>query len=85
MSSRLLSFSGGPQEGAYTLQPKHMNVNLPSITDDEFITSTEVKQNLPLSMPTSISGFFFRVKTSEVCREVIDALPSILLDSQEPD
>jgi hypothetical protein len=62
-----------------------MNVNLPSNTDDEFITSTEVKQNLPLSMPTNISAFFFRVKTSEVCREVIDTLPSILLDSQEPD
>lgn len=84
-SLRLLSFSGGPQEGAYTLQPKHMNVNLPSNTDDEFITSTEVKQNLPLSVPTSMSAFFFRVKTSEVCREVIDALPSILLDSQEPE
>lgn len=82
---RLLAFSGGPQEGAYIFQPKHMNVNMPSNTDDEFITSTEVKQNLPLSVPTNISAFFFRVKTSELCREVIDALPSILLDSQEPE
>ncbi|KAJ5684179.1 uncharacterized protein N7477_000524 [Penicillium maclennaniae] len=83
-SDWLLSFSGGPQEGAYTFQPKHMNVNLPSNTDDEYITSTEVKQDLPLSEPTNISAFFFRVKSSELCREVIDALPSILLDSQEP-
>ncbi|KAJ5137357.1 hypothetical protein N7526_003590 [Penicillium atrosanguineum] len=83
-SDWLLSFSGGPQEGAYTFQPKHMKVDLPSNTDDEFITSTEVKQNLPLSVPTNISAFFFRVKSSELCREVIDALPSILLDSQEP-
>jgi len=58
---------------------------MPSNTDDESITTTEVKQNMPLSVPTSISAFFFRVRTSEICREVIDALPSILLDSQEPE
>ncbi|KAJ5579515.1 uncharacterized protein N7459_005500 [Penicillium hispanicum] len=84
-SDWLLSFSGGSQEGAYIFQPKHMNVNLPSNTDDEFITTAGVQQEFPLSIPTSMSAFIFRVKGSELCREVIDALPSILLDSQAPD
>lgn len=66
-------------------QPKHMNVNLPSNTDDEFITAEGVLQEFPLTVPTSISGFIFRVKGADLCREVIDALPSVLLDSQEPD
>ncbi|KAJ5174464.1 uncharacterized protein N7482_000341 [Penicillium canariense] len=84
-SDWLLSFSGGPQEGAYTFQPKHMNVNLPSNTDDEFITSSGIQQEFPMSIPTSMSAFIIRVKSSSLCREVIDALPSILLDSTEPD
>ncbi|KAJ6093169.1 hypothetical protein N7486_008458 [Penicillium sp. IBT 16267x] len=83
--SRLLSFSGGPQEGAYIFQPRHMNVNMPSNTDDELITSTAVQQDFPLSVPTSMSAFIIRVQGADLCRQVIDALPSILLDSQEPD
>lgn len=82
---RLLSFSGGPQEGAYIFQPKHMNVNLPSNTDDEMITASGVQQDFPLSVPTAMSAFIARVRGSELCREVIDALPSIMLDSQESD
>lgn len=61
-----------------------MNVNLPSNTDDEFITSTGIQQNHPLSVPTSMSAFIMRVKCAALCREVIDTLPSILLDSTEP-
>lgn len=82
---RLLAFSGGCQEGAYIFQPRHMNVNLPSNTDDEFITARGVQQEFPLSVPTSMSGFLFRVQGAQLFREIIDALPSILLDSQEPD
>lgn len=62
-----------------------MNVNLPSNTDDEFITPTGIQQEFPLSVPTSMSAFIMRVKSSSLCREVIDALPSVLLDSAEPD
>ncbi|KAJ5988827.1 hypothetical protein N7481_004037 [Penicillium waksmanii] len=84
-SDWLLSFSGDPQEGAYTFQSKHMNVNLPSNTDDELITASGVQQEFPLSVPTAMSAFFARVQGSELCRDVIDALPSIMLDSQECD
>lgn len=61
-----------------------MNVNLPSNTDDEFITREGVQQEFPLTAPTSISAFLFRLKGADLCREVIDALPSVLLDTQEP-
>lgn len=84
-TERLLSFSGGPQEGAYTFQSKHMKVNLPSNTDDEMITASGIQQEFPLSVPTAMSAFFARVQGSELCRDVIDALPSIMLDSQECD
>lgn len=62
-----------------------MNVNLPSNTDDEFITSTGIQQGFPLSVPTSMSTFIMRVKYSSLCREVIDALSPVLLESTEPD
>lgn len=84
-SERLLSFSGGPHEGAYTFQPKHMDVNLPSNTDDEFITPSGIEQEFSLNVPTGMSAFHARVQGSELCREVIDALPSILLESQDTD
>ncbi|KAJ6166583.1 hypothetical protein N7470_002030 [Penicillium chermesinum] len=82
-SDWLLSFSGGSQEGAYTFQPRQMNVNLPSNTDDEYITTEGVQKEFPLTVPTSMSGFIFRVKGADLCREVIDALPSVPLDVQE--
>ncbi|KAJ5648320.1 hypothetical protein N7490_004692 [Penicillium lividum] len=82
---RLMSFCGGPQEGAYIFQPKHMNVSIPSNTDDEFVTSAGIQQEFPMSVPTSMSAFITRVQGADLCRQVIDALPSILLDSQEPD
>ncbi|KAJ5155748.1 hypothetical protein N7492_008551 [Penicillium capsulatum] len=84
-SDWLLAFSGGPQEGAYTFQPRHMNVNLPSNTDDELITAGGIQQVFPLSVPTSMSAFLLRVQGAQLCREIIDTLPSILLDSQYPD
>ncbi|KAJ5390243.1 uncharacterized protein N7496_001311 [Penicillium cataractarum] len=84
-SDWLLAFHGSPHEGAYIFHPKHMNVNLPSNTDDEFITQTGIQQEFPLSVPTSMSAFLMRVKSASLSREVIDALPSILLGSTEPD
>ncbi|KAF3387365.1 hypothetical protein F1880_000921 [Penicillium rolfsii] len=84
-SDWLLSFHDSAFEGAYTFHPRHMNVSLPSNTDDEFITPTGVQQEFPLSVPTSMSAFIMRVRCAALCREVIDTLPSISLDSTEPD
>ncbi|CAG8923433.1 unnamed protein product [Penicillium salamii] len=84
-SDWLSSFSGGPQEGVYIFQPKHMNVNYPSNIDDELMVSTGIQRELPLSVPTAMSGSIQRIRTAVLCREVVDALPSILLDSQQPE
>ncbi|KAI9742548.1 MAG: hypothetical protein M1818_003688 [Claussenomyces sp. TS43310] len=50
--------------------------------DDEFITPTGVEHDFPSSPPTSLSAFIYRVKLAEVCREIVDTMPSILLESQ---
>ncbi|KAJ5773410.1 hypothetical protein N7457_008306 [Penicillium paradoxum] len=84
-SDWLSAFSGGPQEGAYDFQPKHMNVNFPSNIDDELMLATGFQQSFPLSVPTAISGSIQRVRMANLCREVVDAMPSVLLGSQEPD
>ena len=82
--NRLSSFSGGPQEGAYNFQREHMKVNYPSNTNDGWITPSRILHQYPLSIPTSMSAFIQRIKGADLCREVIDRLPSILLQSQEP-
>ncbi|KAG0651204.1 putative transcription factor lepB [Hyphodiscus hymeniophilus] len=85
-SDWLAAFSGGPHEGAYAIHPKHMNVCYPSNVDDELIMPTGVEHNFPLSTPTTtMSAFIQRLKLAELCREVVDAMPSMLLDIQEPD
>ncbi|KNG90918.1 hypothetical protein ANOM_000721, partial [Aspergillus nomiae NRRL 13137] len=84
-SDWLNSFSGGPQEGAYLIHPKHMMVDYPTNIDDELITPTAILQDHPLSQPSSLSAFIYRVKLATLCREVVDAMPSIWLEAQEPD
>lgn len=84
-SHRLSAFSGGVQEGAYIFQKKHMNVDYPSNVDDESITPTGVPQSPSFSTPTSMSAFICRLYFAEVCREVVDKMPSIFLDVQEID
>ncbi|GAB1209163.1 hypothetical protein APSETT445_007930 [Aspergillus pseudonomiae] len=39
----------------------------------------------PLSQPSSLSAFIYRVKLATLCREVVDVMPSIWLEAQEPD
>ncbi|KAE8137110.1 hypothetical protein BDV38DRAFT_283224 [Aspergillus pseudotamarii] len=84
-SDWLNSFSGGPQEGAYLIQPKHMMVNYPTNVDDELITPAGILQDPPLSQPSALSAFIYRVKLATLCREVVDAMPSIWLEAQEPE
>ncbi|OGM41989.1 hypothetical protein ABOM_009518 [Aspergillus bombycis] len=84
-SDWLNSFSGGPKEGAYLIHPKHMMVDYPTNIDDELITLAGIPQDRPLSQPSSLSAFIYRVKLATLCREVVDAMPSIWLEAQEPD
>lgn len=60
-----------------------MNVRLPANLDDEDITADMVDGEIPLSVPTSMTGAIYRIKVSELCREVVDALPSQYDDAEE--
>ncbi|KAL4905495.1 hypothetical protein BDW74DRAFT_185040 [Aspergillus multicolor] len=82
-SDWLSALSSSPQEGTYLLQPKHMNVNRPSNADDEFISAPGSHYGFPLSIPTSMSAFLYRVHLAELCREIVDLLPSGLFESPE--
>jgi hypothetical protein len=62
-----------------------MKVNYPSNVDDELLTATGIQQNFPPSVPTEMSGPLQRIRLATLCREVVDAIPSILLDTQEPE
>ena len=72
---RLSAFSGGPFDGAYIVQPRFMNVDMPKNADDHLITDDEAAHDLPSSVPTSMSAFIYRIKLADVCREVVDAMP----------
>ncbi|KAI0130229.1 hypothetical protein BJ170DRAFT_307161 [Xylariales sp. AK1849] len=84
-SDWLLAFSGSIQEGTYMFQPKHMNVNYPGNVDDEYISAQGEQYDFPASIPTSMSFFIYRLRLAELCREVVDTIPSILLEPQELD
>ncbi|KAL2823802.1 hypothetical protein BDW59DRAFT_148362 [Aspergillus cavernicola] len=84
-SDWLSGFCGGVQEGSYTFQPNHMCVDYPSNVDDEHITATEISNIQPISQHTSTISLIYRAKFATICREVIDAMPSMTLEAQEPD
>ncbi|KIW17062.1 hypothetical protein PV08_04253 [Exophiala spinifera] len=83
-SDWLGAFSGNSQEGAYTFQPRHMNVKYPSNVDDTLITPNAPEEELPWSVATAMSAFLQRIKLADLCRQIVDALPSASSDSQEP-
>ena len=60
-----------------------MKVNYPSNANDEDITTSEVVRDFPLSTPTSMSAFIQRIRLAEICRELVDTMPSIMLDHQD--
>ncbi|RDW68946.1 Zn(II)2Cys6 transcription factor [Aspergillus mulundensis] len=82
-SDWIFALSSGPQEGTYLLQPKHMNVNRPSNVDDEFVSAPGAQHGFPLTIPTSMSAFLYRVHLAELCREIVDVLPPGLFESPE--
>lgn len=60
-----------------------MNVWLPANVDDKDVTADMVEKDIPLTKPSGMSGFIHRVKISQICREVVDALPSQFHDADE--
>ncbi|CAM1503205.1 Fc.00g079810.m01.CDS01 [Cosmosporella sp. VM-42] len=81
----LLGFTGGPQDGTYMLHPEHMKVNYPKNIDDEFIAAVGEDYDFPLTVPTSMTAFIYRIKLADLCRQVVDQIPLMLLDPQDID
>ncbi|ETI29543.1 hypothetical protein G647_01996 [Cladophialophora carrionii CBS 160.54] len=71
----LLGLSGGPQEGTYCVQPRHMRVNMLRNVDDDDLVRDGPPVDRPLSEPTAMSYYIQRVKLAAICREVIDVMP----------
>lgn len=53
----MLSRYAGPQEGVYTIDPRHMAANHPLNVNDEDLVDGNSVTDLPLSHPTSMSYF----------------------------
>ncbi|KAL2219659.1 hypothetical protein M432DRAFT_545861 [Thermoascus aurantiacus ATCC 26904] len=89
-SDWLLANIGGPQEGTYMLHPLQMETRYPSNIEDDAIPtgitySSEEKYDQPLSTPTSMTYFIFRIKLATLSREVVDHLPASYFSSRGAD
>ncbi|KAH0835327.1 putative Zn(II)2Cys6 transcription factor [Fonsecaea pedrosoi] len=70
-----LGLSGGPQEGTYFVQPRHIRVNKPMNVNDEDLREGTVPIDKPLSEPTIMSYYIQRIKLADICRSVVDLMP----------
>ena len=66
------------------MHPRHMNVQYPSNVDDEMIEPDKLVFPCPRSTPTFMSHFYERLRTANVCREIVDAFPPIIEGAVEP-
>ena len=76
---RLTAFSGSSQEGVYTIMPKFMNVEKPTVSGG--VSPID----LTAGYINDTSFFLERIRLAEICREIIDALPSMTEDTIEQD
>ncbi|CAD0112146.1 unnamed protein product [Aureobasidium uvarum] len=67
----LLGSMPSPQEGTYSINPRHSHVNRPMNIDDEDLVC-ENASDKPLSEPTEMSYFLVRTHGGEVCRVLAD-------------
>ncbi|KAI8724310.1 hypothetical protein NCS52_00288800 [Fusarium sp. LHS14.1] len=73
----LIASVPGPQEGIYSFHTKHMCVRYPANLDDEDIRPDGLySEGLPADQLTQMSYFLQRLKFAELCRDVMDGLPS---------
>lgn len=57
-----------------------MKVRYPRNTNDDDLTNVDHKFERPLSEPTSMSYFRQRIRLAEICRGVVDSMPTALSD-----
>ncbi|KAM6514354.1 hypothetical protein FALCPG4_015503 [Fusarium falciforme] len=73
----LIASVPGPQEGIYSFHTKHMCVRYPANLDDEDIRPDGLyTEGLPADQLTQMSYFLQQLKFAELCRDVMDSLPS---------
>lgn len=71
---RLLGFMGGPTDGTYSVQPRHMNVRHPRNLNDNDIEAFDDSTNSPVNHSTQMSYFLQRIRIAEIIRAVLDAI-----------
>jgi len=81
MQTRLLAYLSGPQEWTYSINPDHMNVQLPRNIEDVDIEHADVVQ--PLSTPTAMSYTLCRVQLAVMSRRIVDETTSQLFHGKE--
>ncbi|KAH0203994.1 hypothetical protein KCU99_g3298, partial [Aureobasidium melanogenum] len=67
----LLGSMPSPQEGTYSINPRHTHVNKPMNVDDDDLLGENIIDK-PLSIPTEMSYFLVRTHGGEVCRVLAD-------------
>ncbi|GAB7365965.1 hypothetical protein MBLNU230_g7293t1 [Neophaeotheca triangularis] len=68
-----LALVPGPQECTYSVQRRHIRVNMPRNVSDEDLMTRGAEFDRPLSEPTVMSYYLSRVRLGELCREAADA------------
>ncbi|KAK3300564.1 uncharacterized protein B0H64DRAFT_448873 [Chaetomium fimeti] len=68
----LLGFMGGPTEGTYSVQLRHMTVKYPRNMNDSDMGTFDDSTSAPVNMSTQMSYFLQRVRIGEIIREVLD-------------
>ena len=67
-----MSQAGGPHEGTYIVNPKHMRVNKPRNISDEDLASKPADFDRPIFEPTVMAYYLQRIKLAEATRQVAD-------------
>ena len=63
---------GGPNEGTYSIQARHMIVKYPRNINDNDMATFDDSTNAPVNISTQMSYFLQRTRVGEIVREVLD-------------
>ncbi|WPG98498.1 Hypothetical protein R9X50_00128900 [Acrodontium crateriforme] len=77
-----IAITGGPNEGTYLINPKHMRTKKPRNITDEELAVQGPDFDRPLTDATPMSYYLYRIKLGELCREVADITWEILAGAE---
>lgn len=69
---RSLGVAGGPHDGSYNVNRRHMTVKLPRNVSDEELETTSPEFEHDRSEPTIMAYYLQRIRLSEVSRDITD-------------